>query len=258
MGRMLRRDHQRLVVWTLIVVALSSLSVGGCGGSGSSGPPILTSIAITPANATLIVGSSQQLVAQGNYSDGTTQDISALVAWSSSDQTLASISSSGLASTAAIGRPQITATSGDITGSTRLVVVEGAWVARFAYAVSSPTTYIYTVDAASGQLRATGSVPADAMSIAIDPAGKFAYTAGTDAYAIDPANGGFTFIATYSTNYGPYNFVGVDPSGSFVYVTVGTDCPIGGAILGYAIDRVSGKLTPIAGSPFVVRARPFP
>jgi 6-phosphogluconolactonase (cycloisomerase 2 family) len=251
----------------LIAVAAGFFSLGGCSGSGPSSPPTLTSIAITPANAAVSVGSNQQLTAQGIYSDGTMTDISSSVSWSSSDETLASISSSGLAAAAAIGRPQVTATSGGVTGSTRLIVVEGTWVARFAYSVGGPTISIFSVDAASGQLQANGSLVRGnnewPFTIAIDPAGKFAHTANTGhdsvtAFNIDPAGGRLTAISDYGTGYGP-NSVGVDPSGSFVYATNGAGGCSGpvGSISGYWIDRSSGKLTPIAGSPFAAGCDDF-
>jgi hypothetical protein len=71
----------------------------------------------------------------GTFSDGSTSDVTASVSWSSSDTTRATISSSGLAVAAAIGRPQITAKSGTVSGSTRLIIVTGATatLARFAY-----------------------------------------------------------------------------------------------------------------------------
>ena len=66
-------------------------------------PPvqILTSIVILPASATLAVGATQQFTATGTYSDRTTQNLTASVTWSSSDESVATISnapgSNGLA-----------------------------------------------------------------------------------------------------------------------------------------------------------------
>jgi 6-phosphogluconolactonase (cycloisomerase 2 family) len=148
-------------------------------------------------------------------------------------------------------------------------VVEGASVARFVYLVGGPTIYIYSVDAASGELRANGSLMAginEPTVIATDPAGKFAYTGNlasqtVTAFTIDPATGGLTAISDYGNSYGPYNSVGVDPSGSFVYATTGYGgCSMAGytgSIWGYAIDRTSGKLNPITGSPFAVGCDDF-
>src|SRR5262249_26571518 len=146
-GWMLRHLRRGLLCGLLVVVASGSSSLGGCSGSGHSGPslpPTLISIAVTPTNSTVSVGSNQQFTAQGIYSDGTWTDMSLSVTWSSSAQATASISSSGVAYASAIGRPQINATFNGVTGSTRLIVVEGAWVARFAYSVAGPAISTYT------------------------------------------------------------------------------------------------------------------
>jgi 6-phosphogluconolactonase (cycloisomerase 2 family) len=213
----------------------------------------LSSIAITPANTTISVGSNLQFAAQGIYSDGTTADLSSSVSWSSSDKTMASISGSGLAAALAIGRPQITATSDGTTGSTRLIVVEGAAASfpRFVYSTSlSGIISIYTVDAASGQLRAKGYVEGAYGALTTDPAGKFIYvldyTGGVQAgFTIDPA-GGLTLIPN-SAIPGQYNggalMLAIDPSGTFAYLP-----DLSNGILGFAIDRTSGILTPFTGS----------
>ena len=46
--------------------------------------PTLVSIAVTPANATNLVGATQQFTATGTYSDGSTQNITSQATWTSS------------------------------------------------------------------------------------------------------------------------------------------------------------------------------
>ncbi len=98
--------------------------IGGPGGGGGGGgqPPTLVSIAVTPADATVLLGAVQQFTATGTFSDNTTQDITGSVTWSSSDATVVSIDASGVATATALGSVTITATSGTITGSTTLNV----------------------------------------------------------------------------------------------------------------------------------------
>ena len=50
-----------------------------------------TSIAITPASPSVVLGRSMQLTATGTYADGSTQDLTATVTWTSSDETVAVI-----------------------------------------------------------------------------------------------------------------------------------------------------------------------
>ena len=60
--------------------------------------PALTAISVTPANSSLALGLSQQLIATGIYTDGSTQNLTGSVTWSSSVSGIASINSTGLAS----------------------------------------------------------------------------------------------------------------------------------------------------------------
>ncbi|MFC2005263.1 S8 family serine peptidase, partial [Chloroflexota bacterium] len=82
----------------------------------------LLSIEITPDSPVLNAGHAQQFTATGNYSDNTTDIITSTVTWSSSNPTIAMIKAGGLATSYAAGSTVITATSGNITGSTTLTV----------------------------------------------------------------------------------------------------------------------------------------
>jgi len=73
----------------------------------------LKSIAVTPATPSIGLSATQQFTAVGTYSDGSTQDISGIVRWVSSNTSAASIeASSGLAKGVGAGTAQITATLG--------------------------------------------------------------------------------------------------------------------------------------------------
>ncbi len=90
-------------------------------------PKPVSSVAVTPANPTLVAGSSQQFTAQATYTDGTSGDISGDVQWTSSNPSLVSITDGGLAtahSSPAGGSATITATSGTFT-ATSVVQVPG-------------------------------------------------------------------------------------------------------------------------------------
>ncbi len=81
---------------------------------------VLTSIAVTPATAAIDQGATIQFAATGTYSDGTTQDITAIVAWSAGDGTVATVSNSspqGLVTSVAGGTVQIVATYTPETGT---------------------------------------------------------------------------------------------------------------------------------------------
>ncbi len=91
--------------------------------------PVLKSIAITPVNPSIPVGKTPQFSAAGTYNNGSTQNLTAAVTWSSSSTGVATISnaagSQGLAQTATVGVTTITAVSGTVKGTTTLTVTAG-------------------------------------------------------------------------------------------------------------------------------------
>ncbi|MEI6092841.1 MAG: DUF1554 domain-containing protein, partial [bacterium] len=85
-------------------------------------PATLVSIAVTPTNPNVPNGLTQQFTATGTYSDGTTQNITTSVTWSSSNVSVATINlTTGLATvTSDSGSSTIRATMGSILGTTTL------------------------------------------------------------------------------------------------------------------------------------------
>jgi hypothetical protein len=103
--------------------------------------PSLISISITPVNITLAPGTAQQFIATGNYSDNSTQNLTGNVSWSSSDTSVATVSStapttgkwssssnvanitaSGFESSSNVGTTTISALFGGVSGSSLLTV----------------------------------------------------------------------------------------------------------------------------------------
>jgi hypothetical protein len=65
----------------------------------------ITALAVSPVNPSVIQGQSQQFYATARFADGITKDVTAFVAWSSSDSSVAAINASGLATTLRGDRP---------------------------------------------------------------------------------------------------------------------------------------------------------
>ena len=82
----------------------------------------LQSIAVTPANSSMSIGTTRQFAATGTFSDNTTQDITASVLWGSSTPGAATINNQGLATSVATGTTVISATVGAVVGVTNLNV----------------------------------------------------------------------------------------------------------------------------------------
>jgi hypothetical protein len=82
----------------------------------------LVSISLSPADASLAAGSTQQLTATGIYSDGSKQNVSSSASWTSSQPAIATVSASGTATGLSTGSSTVTAAAGGISGVTTLTV----------------------------------------------------------------------------------------------------------------------------------------
>ncbi len=110
-------------------VAAGTVSVTATSGtiSGSTSVTVtlanLRSIAVTPTSASITSDQTQQFTAIGTLDDGTTVDITDAVTWKSSNKSVATIDSSGLATAQGTGTTNITAVSGSITSNTAVLTV---------------------------------------------------------------------------------------------------------------------------------------
>ena len=144
------RNLSRSVTWTPSAPSVVNISGGGTATALAAGtvaitatsgsirsstgltvtPSTLVSIAVTPTNPSIAAGQQQQFTATGAYSDGSHQILTNSVAWTSSMPSVAYMGGgngatgggSGLAVALAAGSTIIQATSGAISGSTRLTV----------------------------------------------------------------------------------------------------------------------------------------
>jgi len=141
---MLNKKSYFILLISLFITGL--VGCGGGGGASTSGSGAqLQSISITPVNPTLAENASQQFTATGIYSDSTSQDLTSSVTWTSSDVDVASIldeaSFTGLSSSGSgsnyrpghltakgRGKTKITATWGNISGSTTVTVTPATLV----------------------------------------------------------------------------------------------------------------------------------
>jgi len=156
-------------------VSLLLLLMAGCGGGGMDMPQNvsnnngsrLVSITVTPADPIIAKNTILEFTATGIYSDNTTQDLTEIVTWSSSDQNVATIDVYTDAVTAApsgngkghayahakgAGKANIKATAGDTSGETGLTVTD-ATLESIAVTPSNPTI----IEGEELQFSATGT-----------------------------------------------------------------------------------------------------
>jgi hypothetical protein len=84
--------------------------------------PTLLGIDVTPSTPTVIAGADQQFSATGTYSEGPTADLTGTATWSSSDESVADVNTSGLAHGLIGGTTTISASLGTISGQTLVTV----------------------------------------------------------------------------------------------------------------------------------------
>jgi len=113
---------------------------------------------------------------------------------------------------------------------------------------------VYAIDAMTGALSEISGSPYKTdvfpRSIAIDPAGRFAYVANygnkISAYTIDRSTGTLSeMLGSPFWTYNRPNSITVDPTGRFVYVACDWNFTAA-----YAIDALTGALTEIRGIPY--------
>jgi trimeric autotransporter adhesin len=131
---------------------LSLWMLSGCASNSSNsgngaGGPVLKSIKVSSSAPSVVAGLTEQLTATASYSDGSTQDVSSSASWSSSNSTVATVSSAGVATGKAAGSTTITATVSGVSGSTSLTVsaaqIKSLSVSAGLYSIAPNTTQAF-------------------------------------------------------------------------------------------------------------------
>jgi CSLREA domain-containing protein len=106
----------------------------------------LNSIVITPSSSfATLPGGSQQFTATGSYSDGSTQNLTSLVSWRSSNNNAVTIGASGLATAQAAGAATITASLDGVTSNAVTLTVDSGAQATIAVSSGSGQSTYETV-----------------------------------------------------------------------------------------------------------------
>jgi len=233
-----------------VLVAVAVILASACGGGGSDGdtpppPPPTYSVSGT---VTGLVGSGLTL---SNGGASVTVSSNGVVLIASSLASGASYTVS--VNTHPTNPSQIcTVTNGSGTiASANIVNVDIACVtnpiARFAYAANffDNTVSVFTVNAATGQLRANGysAVGTNPIALAVDPMSRFVYVVNFNSsdlsgFRIDANSGALTSIGSPVTLGSNPLWVSVDPLSRFVYVMT-----LPNLVTAYGINFNTGALT---------------
>lgn len=203
-----------------------------CGGSSSPQKPTLQSILVSPGNAQLFLGTNQQFTATGTLTDGSTQDLTQTVKWSSSDSTVMLLNNSagrvGVGNTRGPGTATISAGDGTLSGTTTVTVTRRT--PAFLYAANNATNAIsgFVINPSSGVLTpVSGSpfpTPTGDTSIAVNRDFKFLYAADfglnqISAFSVNSDGSLSPLLGTpFPAGNGPVSVV-AHPTADYLYVS---------------------------------------
>lgn len=83
---------------------------------------VLQSVTVTPGAPAIAAGSTQQMRATANFSDGSSQNVTNSVSWVSGTPAVATINGTGLSSSVSPGQTNLTATLNSVSGTATLTV----------------------------------------------------------------------------------------------------------------------------------------
>jgi hypothetical protein len=103
-------------IWVALLTAVLSACGGGKESNSTTAPPpvvvppvvTLQSVAVIPANVTLVVGGKQTFSVTGAYSDGTTKALTTGLTWSANGTTVSVDAVTGEATARAVGAGAVT------------------------------------------------------------------------------------------------------------------------------------------------------
>ena len=150
----------------------------------------LTSIAVTPVNPSIAVGTTRAFVATGSYSNNTTRDLSGQVTWTSSLPTIATVIS-GVATAVSAGTTTITASLGTVSGTATLVVSD-ATIVSIALTPAAPSAAAGSIVNFTATATLSNSTTQDVSATAV-------WTSGTPAVATVASPGRATALAAGTT-----------------------------------------------------------
>jgi uncharacterized protein YjdB len=138
----------------VVIATLTGCSSGGGSQPNPPSPATVTSIQVAPNSMSIGMGATQQFTATAHLSDNSTKDITSSAQWSSSDSSIASITSAGVATGSASGTVTITAQSTTFKSTATLTVSSAA--ANLVSIAISPAASSMPVNTTQ-QFTATGS-----------------------------------------------------------------------------------------------------
>ena len=172
---MRRNNQSALALLSLACIVL----LAAC----NSSTPVLQYVTITPPTGTTSVGGTFQFTAKAYYSNGSVQDGTSLVTWASSNTSVATIVTGGLATGVGAGTTPITATAAGITGASATLTVNApvsVSVSPQTTATGTGQTVSFTANVTNGKSGVTWTASAGT----VDVSGNFVAPAGPQSMTV--------------------------------------------------------------------------
>jgi DNA-binding beta-propeller fold protein YncE len=214
-----------------VLLLLSLFALCNCGSALSN--LLVSSVKLTPANPTIVVGGTQQMILVETFIDGTTNHESPTnTTWTSKDTSVVTINSAGIATGIATGTATIHGSHKDNDASTVITVTAAESVA-------------ITVRGDSQTLQVKNLQTGQEII--------FAANRLRDSISVTPSGEGMAASETsVLPGHGPA-WLAIDPSGKYLYVVNQTSENVSA----FDIDWKTASLYEVVASPFPAGAKPW-
>jgi uncharacterized protein YjdB len=213
----------------------------------------VTEVTVTPATATTGIQGTVPFHAVATLSDATTQDVTATATWSASDDTVTSVSSSGVATGLKAGTSDVQASVGMVSGSATLTVT-AATLASIAVTPTNPAlgTGVTQVFTATGTF-SDGSVAdvssnatfgsSDTNVASLDPATHAATTRSAGTTTISATVGAVSGSTTLTVTAATLSVITVTPATSTLAIKGTTALTATGTYSDGTTADITGSVT---------------
>ena len=247
-------------------LALGSLTISATSGSVSASTPVsvqpagLASITIRPEHGRIAQLTTRQFQAIGNFTDGSTHNMTGQVSWASSNTGVAAIGRNGLASSFSPGTTTITATLGSITASAQLEVTNARLVSisvRPPGRTIAPLTRLtftaigFFSDRTTQVITRESAWASDNTAVAMIRAGSTAIAVGPGIANISATLNGVTGSAPLNVSSATLSSISVTPVSAVLAPTPTVNCVATGNFSDGTTQVITGIVTWTSSAPTV-------